>query len=76
MLPQRAQWSELSGGISSLRTALAPGWGALPSSPAGLEAVCPGQQQHDEFTLEIPRSSHPGAGNGQAGECPGSSWHG
>lgn len=63
MLLQRAQWSELSGGISSL-TALALGWGALPSCPAGLEAVCPGQQQqHHEFTLEIPGSSHPGAGN-------------
>lgn len=49
-------------------------WAALPHSPAGLEAVYPEQQQDDEFTLEIPSSNHPGTGNVQAGECPGSSW--
>lgn len=51
------------GSIPLLRTAMAPWWGAPPNSPAGLEAVCPGQQHYDEFTLEIPRSNHPGTGN-------------
>lgn len=37
-------------------------WGVLPNCPAGLEAVCPGQQQHDEFTLEIPRAAVQGLG--------------
>lgn len=62
------------GSISLPTTAMALWWGALSNSPAGLEAVCLGQQQYDEFTLEIPRSNHLGTGNVQAGECPGSSW--
>lgn len=70
MLLQRAQWSELSGQHFLAHGTVA---GCKPSSPAGLEAVCPGQQQHGEFILEIPRSNHPGTGNVQAGECPGSS---
>lgn len=71
MLLQRAQWSELSGQHFFAHGTVV---GCKPSSPAWLEAVCPGQEQHDEFTLEIPRSNHPGTGNVQEGECPGSSW--